>query len=204
MRWPLVASAPPPTSAVAIPDGNSVIDAWSGIGKNKFLPELLSIVSKNCPTWRGRHLRRDLRVYLIDLTGRARGKVIGRGGSGQRLQSPGTITALRNGARRHANNSETERNTTEVLRLSCSPRCTTQKFTHLLGVRNAPHRAFLRAWKTEIISATLEVAGFSDRDDCHVDDDANASGSQREWAPVSMRNPRRRAGLPIGHGAMEG
>src|SRR5919205_1397999 len=72
---------------------NSAIEADSGIGK-KYVPSSVASVSflKTCSTCVVATCALIFVSIFIDLIGSARGSVTGRGGTGQRVQGPGTMT----------------------------------------------------------------------------------------------------------------
>src|SRR6266550_6450395 len=88
---------------------NSVIDACSGMGK-KYVPSKVASVSflKICSTWVVATCDEIFVSILMDLMGRERGKLTGRGRSGQRLHGPGTITPCADALAAIANNNGTD------------------------------------------------------------------------------------------------
>src|SRR3977135_3257955 len=116
---------------------NSTIDAWSGIG-NRYVPSMVASVSflKICSTWVVATCEEILVSILIDLMGRVRGKVIGRGGLGQRSHGPGTITPWAAAVAAIEDSSETNSRNSRILKgfmiSSFAPR---KSLPTLLGVR---------------------------------------------------------------------
>jgi hypothetical protein len=82
---------------------------------------------------------------LIDLIGRVRGKVMGRGGLGQRSHGPGTITPWAAAVAAIENNSETDSSNSRSFKsLMISSLAHTQKFTHLAQGKNGLPGGLLR------------------------------------------------------------
>src|SRR5258706_3106825 len=113
---------------------NSVIDACSGIGK-RYVPSSVASVSlrKICSTWVVATCEEIFVSILIDLIGRLRGRVMGRGGRGQRSQGPGTITPCAAAVVTIENRTEIERSSNRSFRTFIFSSLVCAKVTHLLG-----------------------------------------------------------------------